>query len=121
LAAVCILFSIMSDTDSLNMNLLSMIITIGSVGYLLATLRKVAGWQRSIPRRQPIFAVLFVLAAVLLNAAVVFISPVNDIWYYMGDAVCILILLIAAVLMLQTYNISTTRPLPRLFDREEVR
>jgi len=121
LAAVCILFSILSDTDSLNMNLLSMIITIGSVGYLLATLRKVAGWQRSIPRRQPIFAVLFVLAAVLLNAAVVFISPVNDIWYYMGDAVCILILLIAAVLMLQTYNISTTRPLPRLFDREEVR
>jgi hypothetical protein len=38
----------------------------------------------------------------------------------MGDAACILILIIAAAIMLQVYNISTTRPLPRLFDRKEV-
>lgn len=121
LVALCFLASFVFNTDSLNMNLVSRIITIGSVLYLLVTVRKVAQWQRSVPQRQPVLAVLFVLAAVLLNAAIVFISPVNDIWYYMGDAVCILILLIAAALMLQTYNISTTRPLPRLFDREEVR
>jgi hypothetical protein len=38
----------------------------------------------------------------------------------MGDAVCILILIIASTIMLQIYNISTTRPLPKLFDRKEV-
>ena len=61
-----------------------------------------------------------VTAAVILNTAIVFISPVNDAWYYMGDAVCILILIIASTIMLQIYNISTTRPLPKLFDRKEV-
>ena len=33
----------------------------------------------------------------------------------------ILILVAASAVMLNVYNISTTRPLPRLFDREEVR
>jgi hypothetical protein len=32
----------------------------------------------------------------------------------------ILILIIASTIMLQIYNISTTRPLPKLFDRKEV-
>jgi hypothetical protein len=45
---------------------------------------------------------------------------VNDGWYYIGDTVCIVGLAVSAVGMLRTYNVSTTRPLPKLFDREEV-
>lgn len=118
---LAMLASVVFDSDSANLNLFSWIITIGAVLYLLASVRKVAEWQKSVPQRQPVLAILSVFAGVLLNAVIVFLSPVNDVWYYMGDAVCILILIIASALMLQTYNISTTRPLPRLFDREEVR
>ena len=82
---------------------------------------RVLGWQRSIPQWQPSFAILAVMAAVVLNAAIVFINPANDLWYYLGDSACILLLIIASAVMLKVYNIGTTRPLPRLFDREEVR
>ena len=78
-------------------------------------------WQREIPEKQPMLAILLVLGAVLINAAVVFISPVSDLWYYLGDAVCILILVLASVVMMRVYNIGTMRPLPKLFDRKEVR
>ncbi len=87
----------------------------------LLTARKVAAWQGSIPEKQPILAILLVLFGVLVNAMIVFISPVSDLWYYLGDAACILILVLAAVVMMRVYNIGTTRPLPKLFDREEVR
>ena len=36
------------------------------------------------------------------------------------DLICILGLVVAAVGMLRTYNVGTTRPLPKLFDRNEV-
>ena len=88
---------------------------------LLFVVKKVAGWQSSIPDRQPMLAVVLTYIAVVVNAAIIIWSPVNDLWYYAGDAVCILILAAAAVVMTQVYNIGTTRPLPRLFDREEVR
>ena len=61
------------------------------------------------------------MATVVLNTVVVIVSPVNDGWYYLGDAICILGLIVAAIGMIRTYNTSTTRPLPKLFDREEVR
>ena len=51
---------------------------------------------------------------------ILFISPVDDFWYYLGDAAVIVTLIAASFLMLQIYNITVTRPLPRLFDREEV-
>ncbi len=64
-------------------------------------------------------AAIIVLAAVLINAATVIISPVDDIWYYLGDALCILFLIAASVVMIRVYNIGTTRPLPKLFGRNE--
>ena len=83
--------------------------------------RKVAGWQSAIPEKQPLTAILLVLAAVLINAVIVLIEPASDLWYYLGDAVCILILVLASVFMMRVYNIGTMRPLPKLFDRKEVR
>lgn len=97
------------------------LVAAAAVVYLISTVVKVAGWQKSIPEQQPMLAVMLVLIAVVVNTAIVVISPVNDLWYYLGDAACILILVVAAVIMMQVYNIGTTRPLPRLFDREEVR
>ena len=87
----------------------------------ILTARKVAGWQSSIPEKQPLTAILLVLAAVLINAVIVVIEPASDLWYYLGDAVCILILVLASVFMMRVYNIGTMRPLPKLFDRKEVR
>ena len=104
-----------------NIKSFSKIAAIAVVFFLLVNVVRVLGWQRSIPQWQPSFAILAVMAAVVLNAAIVFINPANDLWYYLGDAACILILIIASAVMLKVYNIGTTRPLPRLFDREEVR
>lgn len=115
-----ILVSVFFNTDAIGMPFVARLIAVGAVLFLANSLWKILGWQRSISHQQPTAAILLVTAAVILNTAIVFISPVNDAWYYMGDAVCILILIIASTIMLQIYNISTTRPLPKLFDRKEV-
>ena len=99
---------------------LPILVVIAAAAITLLALLKVSGWQREIPEKQPIAAMLLILLGVVLNVAVVLISPVDDLWYYLGDAVCILILVLASVLMMRVYNIGTTRPLPKLFGRQEV-
>lgn len=96
------------------------IVAVAAVAYLLFAVWRVSVWQRSIPEKQPIRAILLVFLGVVLNAVIVFWAPVNDAWYYLGDALCILILVLASVSMTNVYNIGTTRPLPKLFDRNEV-
>lgn len=108
-------------SGAFGMALTSRVLAAGVPIYLILSTVKVLKWQKTVPQRQPSLAIIPVLAAVAINAAIVFISPVNDLWYYLGDAVSILIMIIASFFMLQVYNIGTTRPLPRLFDREEVR
>ena len=105
---------------SMNLILFSKIAAIVAVMILAVSVVKVLGWQKSIPQWQPSAAILAVTAALILNTVIVFLNPVNDLWYYLGDTVCILILVAASAIMLNVYNIGTTRPLPRLFDREEV-
>ena len=107
--------------ENMNLYLFSIITAITVVVYMAFNVVKILRWQRSIPQWRPSFAIVAVSAAAILNAAIIFIHPVDDFWYYLGDAVCILILVAASAVMLNVYNISTTRPLPRLFDREEVR
>lgn len=65
-------------------------------------------------------AVMVLLVSVIINAAMAVVAPVDDSWYYLGDGIGILGLIAAAVLMIRVYNASTTRPLPKLFDRAEV-
>ena len=77
-------------------------------------------WRKHIEKIDPVVAIFVLLATVILNSAIVIIAPVNDGWYYIGDAVCIVGLAVSAIGMLRTYNMSTMRPLPKLFDREEV-
>lgn len=120
LVAAALLYGFL-DLDVMDLGLASKIFAGGVFIYLILSTGRVLQWQKTVPQRQPSLAIIPVLAAVALNTAIVFISPVNDMWYYIGDAVSILIMIAASVFMLQVYNIGTTRPLPRLFDREEVR
>ena len=95
-------------------------ISVLCVLYLVLKGKKVLDMQKQIPEKQPSISILLVAAAGIVNAAILFISPVDDFWYYLGDAAVIVTLIAASFLMLQIYNITVTRPLPRLFDREEV-
>ena len=99
----------------------SFVMAASAVIYVLVAALGVFRWQKEIPERQPTRAILPVIGAVILNALIIVISPVNDIWYYLGDAACILILIAASFQMLEVYNIGTMRPLPKLFDRKEVK
>lgn len=88
--------------------------------YALSVLVRVLKWRKKVAQRDPLIAIAILFVTVILNTAIVVISPVNDGWYYLGDAVCILGLVASSVGMLKMYNVSTTRPLPKLFDRAEV-
>ena len=66
------------------------------------------------------FAVAVLMVTVIINSIITIVAPVNDGFYYVGDAICIVGLVLASIFMLRMYNLSTTRPLPKLFDRKEV-
>ena len=99
---------------------LSLILPIVVLGFVVSTLSKTLSWRKVTKDLQGVIASVVLLLSTLLNTAIVAISPVNDGWYYIGDAICIIGLVVAAVCMLRVYNLGTTRPLPKLFDREEV-
>ena len=88
---------------------------------VVVSLLTMTKWREADGVGEAILSMFVILLAVLLNLAIVVISPVNDGWYYLGDAVSIVGLLLASAGMLRTFNKSTTRPLPKLFGREEVR
>ena len=108
------------DIDDImdNISIPHIIAVIALITVIYSTI-KTLKWQGYIPEKHPMIAAVIVLAAVIINAATVFISPVDDIWYYLGDAVCILILIGVSAIMIRVYNIGTTRPLPKLFGRNE--
>ena len=109
------------DDNSLSLGLiLKMILPIIVLCFVASTLFKTISWRKVTKDAQGVIASIVLLLSTLLNAAIVAISPVNDGWYYIGDAICIIGLVVAAVCMLRVYNLGTTRPLPKLFDREEV-
>lgn len=88
--------------------------------YTLFSVKRVFSWQKDLREKDGGTAILLLLVTVIINVAILLISPVNDLWYYAGDALCIAGLVVSSFGMLRMYNVSTTRPLPRLFDREEV-
>jgi len=93
------------------------LITLGVAVYALAG---VVAWKKHLAKNDPIMAAVVLLITVILNVAIVIIKPVDDVWYYAGDVLCILGLIVTSVGMIRAFNTSTTRPLPKLFDREEV-
>ncbi len=81
---------------------------------------RVARWHKEMKEWNAPVAIGVLLLSVLVNAAIILVGPVDDIWYYLGDIVCIVGLIVSSVAMLRVYNLTTTRPLPKLFDRKEV-
>lgn len=90
------------------------------LGCALFVLAKVMRWNRELKDWNAPLAIGALVFAVLVNAIIIFWAPVNDAWYYLGDIVCIVGLIVSSIGMIRVYNIATTRPLPKLFDREEV-
>ena len=91
-----------------------------SLPFVVYVTVKAVAWNKSVKGTSSVVSALVLLFTTLLNTAVVVVSPVNDGWYYLGDALCIVGLVVAAVAMMITYNRGTTHPLPKLFDRAEV-
>jgi DNA-directed RNA polymerase subunit RPC12/RpoP len=87
---------------------------------VMFVLVKVLMWHKEMREWNAPVAIGALTLAVLVNAVIIFVAPANDGWYYLGDAVCIAGLVASSVAMLRVYNLATTRPLPKLFDREEV-
>ena len=111
----------MIDTSlSLLVNFLGPLLCVAALGTVGHVLVKVIAWRRHLSKKDPIIAAVILFVTVILNVAIVIIRPVDDVWYYAGDVICILGLLAASVGMMRAYNLATTRPLPKLFDREEV-
>ena len=86
----------------------------------LFVLIRVIIWHKELKDINAPVAIGGLMVSVLINAAIIFVAPADDIWYYVGALVCIAGLIASSVAMLRLYNLSTTRPLPKLFDREEV-
>ena len=122
-AAVIIIFwSIMGvfGGSSALQGIFRFVLPIMSIPFVIYVTVKTVSWNKAVKGSSSIVSAVVLLVTTLLNTAVVVISPVNDGWYYLGDALCIVGLVIAAVAMMITYNRGTTRPLPKLFDRAEV-
>ena len=95
-------------------------VPIAVVAYIAHVAKKAWDWRSYAGGWPARLAVTSLCVSVVLNAVIAILSPVNDEWYYAGDAVCILALFAAAIGMIRIFNSSTTRPLPKLFDRQEV-
>ncbi len=120
LLTVLIIFGISAVYETGSVSVAKYIVLLAAVLVSVVTCGNVMSWQKDIQEKDPVIAAVVLVATVVLNALIIIISPVNDVWYYLGDLICILGLVVAAVGMLRTYNVGTTRPLPKLFDRNEV-
>lgn len=109
-----------SSLDSLAPALLRVVLSASTVAYVAYVGVNVIKWHRRIGIRPALVAYLALLFSAAACAAVAWWDPVNDGWFYLADGLCIVGLIFASVLMIRAYNVSTMRPAPKLFDREEV-
>jgi hypothetical protein len=100
--------------------LLRVVLSASTVAYVAYVGVNVIKWHRRIGIRPALVAYLALLLSAAACAAVAWWDPVNDGWFYLADGLCIVGLIFASVLMIRAYNVSTMRPAPKLFDREEV-
>lgn len=111
--------SFFGSTDSV-IGIVTLILPVVSLCFAGRLLYQVLKWHKSVKLTHGIISAVVLLVTMILTSVIIIVSPVNDGWYYLGDAVCIVGLIVAAVSMIRVFNLGTTRPLPKLFDREEV-
>ena len=106
--------------DDAGWNVTGWIMAVLTLLFTIFAAKKVFFWQNYIKQKDGGIAIVILLLTVLVNAAVMIFSPASDLWYYAGDAICIVGLVVSSFGMLRIYNVGTTRPLPKLFDRKEM-
>ena len=107
-------------SETLVVGLLRALVPVITIGYVVYVGINVARWHLKSHNNPAIASYLTLLVASAGCALVAYWDPVNDGWFYLADAACIVALMVAAALLIRAYNLSTMRPAPRLFDREEV-
>lgn len=117
--SVVILIALMFLDDA-GWNVTGWIMAVLTLLFTIFAAKKVYFWQNYIKQKDGGIAIVILLLTVLVNAAVMIFSPASDLWYYAGDAICIVGLVVSSFGMLRIYNVGTTRPLPKLFDRKEM-
>jgi hypothetical protein len=115
LIVLAVLFSVLVDRS-----LPALFVPVATLAFTIYAAKKVFTWQKSIEERDGSISITVLLVTVVLNSVIVYLSPANDLWYYLGDGLCILGLVLSSLGMIRIYNVGTTRPLPKLFDRNEV-
>jgi hypothetical protein len=115
LIILAVLFSVLVDRS-----LPALFVPVATLAFTIYAAKKVFTWQKSIRERQGGISIAILLLTVVLNPLIVFLSPASDLWYYLGDGLCIAGLVLSSLGMISLYNVGTTRPLPKLFDRSEV-
>jgi hypothetical protein len=115
LIILAVLFSVLVDRS-----LPALFVPVATLAFTIYAAKKVFTWQQSIRERQGGISIAILLLTVVLNSLIVYLSPASDLWYYLGDGLCIAGLVLSSLGMISLYNVGTTRPLPKLFDRSEV-
>lgn len=101
-------------------SLAALFVPVATLAFTIYAAKQVYTWQKSIEERDGSISITVLLVTVVLNSVIVYLSPASDLWYYLGDALCIVGLVLSSLGMIRIYNVGTTRPLPKLFDRNEV-
>jgi hypothetical protein len=69
----------------------------------------VVRWHRTLKNLNVAIAASALLVSVLVNAVVILAAPAADVWYYVGDIVCIVGLLVASAAFFRFYDVFLTR------------
>ena len=77
-------------------------------------------WADSIGDKTWVISVILVCVSLAVNVGISASTLASDLWYYIGAIVCMAGTFSALVNLIRSYNRSTTRPIPRLSDRQEV-
>ncbi len=86
----------------------------------LFVLVKVVMWHKVLKEWNSPVAIGSLVFAVFVCAACILFAPPEDIFYYIAVIITDIGLITSSVALIRAYNISTTRPIPKIYDRKEV-
>lgn len=90
------------------------------LAFVAVVLVDVLRWCRMLKNPNVAIATGALLASVLVNAVVVLVAPAADVWYYVGDIVCVVGLLVSSTAFFRLCNVFLARQLTESSDRKEV-
>ena len=76
------------------------------------------GLVKSLSRKSISIGIGSAFVSVVVAAAIYFLDPARDIWYYAGTILAFLGIVITVLSLIRHYNLLVTEPAPHFFDRE---